>query len=297
MQRLTYAFRFIRACFTLAIKYPRLRRPWFHLWMGGLGVLLLWLIPLGMVTILIGFKPLGLFLMGLFVILLFYCLFAWGALTALETSLVFDDLIWIEKQLPGSSQQKRDFAHWQDVCLWLLTLPGLEIIRLFNQAFRPAHTAKSDWLSASYLMLPVIALEDFSLREGIDRIKQLVSDRLLRFHPALVPVRPVTGVFQWVFILGGGLLGLWVGLMIADPVTAGLLTRLMALVAGMMLSGVLALLGIHFSSFNRVCYYTTLYQWALNVENARMTGDGSQSAPPEILSQVMRTKNPNKKEK
>ena len=296
MQRLTYAIRFMRACFFLAIKYPRLRKPWFHLWMGGLGLLVLWLIPLGLVTALLGLKPLGLFLMGLFIILLLFCLTVWGALTALETSLVFDDLIWIEKQLPGSSVQKREYSRWKDVFLWVLILPGLEIIRLFNQAFRPAHTEKSDWLTASYLMLPVIALEDFSLREGIGRIKQLVSDRLLRFHPDLVAVHLVTGVVQWAFILGGGLLGLWVGLMIADPVTAGVLSRLLALVAGTLLSGVLVLLGIHFSSFNRVCYYTTLYQWALNVENARMTGDASQSLPPAILSQVMRTNNSSKKE-
>lgn len=297
MQRLKYAFRFLRACFSLAIKYPRLRTPWLHMWMGGLGLVILWLIPLGAVTALFGIRPLGMFFLGLFKILLLFCLLAWGQITALETCLVFDDLIWIEKQLPGSSGETRDFPHWQDVLLWVLIRPGLFIIRLFNQAFRPAHIAKSDWLTASYLMLPVIALDDFSLREGIERIKQLVSDRLLRFHPNLVAVRPLAGVIQWLFIIGGALLGLWISLIIADPVTAGLFSRLFSLVAGTVLAGVLSVLGIHFSSFYRACYYTTLYQWALNVENARMTGDPGLSLPPVILSQVMKTKNLSKKEK
>jgi hypothetical protein len=265
--------------------------------MGGLGLLILWLIPMGVVKALLGIKPLGMFLIGLFIILLIFSLLAWGEMTALETCLVFDDLIWIEKQLPGSSGQKREFGRWQDVLLWVLILPGLEIIRLYNQAFRPAHTAKSDWQTASYLMLPVIALDDFSLREGIDRIKQLVSDRLLRFHPDLVAIRTVAGVLQWSFIIGGGLLGLWVGLMIGDPATAGVFSQLLSLVVGTMVAGVLSVIGIHFSSFHRACYYTTLYQWVLNVENARMTGDASQSVPPAILRQVMKTKNPSKKEK
>jgi hypothetical protein len=296
VQHLTYAFRFIGACFSLAIKHSRLRKPWFHLWMGGIALLIMGLIPMGIVIALIGIKPWGMFLIGLLVTLLLFGVLAWGEMTALETCLVFDDVIWMTLQLPGSSEQKRDYAHWQDVFQWVLILPGLEAIRLFNQAFRPAHAEKSDWLAASYLMLPAIALEDFSLREGIERIKQLVRDRLLRFHPNLVGVRLVAGVIQWTFIIAGGLLGLWVGLKIADPVTAGLLSRLFAIVVGVMLTGILALIGVHFGSFHRACYYTTLYQWALNVENARMTGDASQSVPPAILSQVMTKKNQSKKE-
>ena len=297
MQRLRYAFRFIRACFSLAVKHPRLRKTWFYLWMGGLGLLFLWLIPMGVVNALFGIKPLGMILIGLFIIMLLFSLLAWGEMTALETCLVFDDLIWIEKQLPGVSGQKHEFSRWQDVLLWVLILPGLKIIRLFNQAFRPDHVEKSDWLSASYLMQPVIALDDFSLSAGIDRIKQLVSDRLLRFHPDLVAIRTLAGIFQWSFIVGGVLLGLWVSLMIADPATAGLLSRLLSLVVGMLLAGVLSVMGIHFSSFHRACYFTTLYQWVLNVENARMTGDASQGMPPALLRQVMRPKNPSKKEK
>ncbi|MFU8825982.1 MAG: hypothetical protein ACNA70_00660 [Brevefilum sp.] len=296
MQRLRYALRFISACFSRAMKFPRLRKPWLRLWMGGVALLVLWLIPMGVVMVLLGIRPFGMFLLGLFTILLLFCLLAWGELLAVETCLAFDDLIWIEQQLPGSSQERREFAHWQDVLLWVLILPGLEIIRLFNLAFRPAHTAQSDWLTASYLMLPAIALEDFRLKQAIERVQQLERDHLLRFQPGLVGIRPLAGVVQWGLILGGGALGLWAGLKIADPVTASLLMRLLALFVGVMLAGVLAVLGIHFSSFYRACYYTTLYQWVLNVENARMTGDASVSSPPVILSQVMNIKNSSKKE-
>jgi hypothetical protein len=96
--------------------------------------------------------------------------------------------------------------------------------------------------------------------------------------------------------VAGAIAGFWVGLIMADPVTAGALSRLLAIAIGILLAGSLALIGISFSSFNRACYYTILYQWALNVEVARNSGDNSRGLAPALLSQVMRKTKPSKKE-
>lgn len=297
MQHLKYAFRFINACIALTLKHRRLRSPLFHLWMGGMALIILWLVALLIVVAFFGTRPLGLVLIGVLISLLLFCLLAWGEITALETCLIFDDLTWMDQGLPGSSQGKQDYARWYEVLFWVFLQPGFWIIRLFNQAFRPQHVEKSDWLSAAYLMLPIMTLESFRLREAIDRIKQLVANRLIRFRHDLVAVRPLSTVVQGLFILLGAGVGLWVGLKIADFKTARLLSRLIAVAVGTLIAGVLTLLGTSFSSFNRACYYTTLYQWILSVENARMMGDPSHSPPPEILSQVMKTRRPNPKEK
>lgn len=297
MQHLRYALRFINACFALTLKHRRLRSPFFHLWMGGMALIILWLVALLIVVAFFGIRPLGLVLIGVLISLLLFCLLAWGEITALETCLIFDDLTWMDQGLPGSSQAKQDYARWYEVLFWVFLQPGFWIIRLFNQAFRPQHVEKSNWLSAAYLMLPVMTLESFRLREAIDRIKQLVANRLIRFRHDLVAVRPLSRVVQSLFILLGAGVGLWVGLKIADYKTARLLSRLIAVAVGTLIAGVLTLLGTSFSSFNRACYYTTLYQWILSVENARMMGDPSHSPPPEILSQVMKTRRPNPKEK
>ena len=296
MQHLRYAFRFIGACFSLALKHPRLRKPVFNLWMGGMGLLTLWLIPMLGVIALIGVRPLGLVLIGFFISLLLFSLLAWSEVTALETCLAFDDLTWIDLELPGSSQNKQDHARWQQILLWTLLQPGLLINHLFNQILRPQHAEELAWLSGAYLMLPVIALEDFNLKEGIDRIKQLLRDRLIRFHPSLISIHPLTGVVQWLLIVASALLGLKFGFKLAPFLTAGLLSRLLAVVVGALIAGVLALLGLSISSYNRSCYHTTLYQWVLSVENARMTGDASQGAPPKLLSQVLKTNSRNQKE-
>lgn len=296
MQRLNYSFRFIKACFYLALKHSRLLKPWLNLWMGGMSLLILWLIPLGAVITLLGLTSLGMVLIGLISILLLYSLLIWGEVTALETSRAFDAITRGDFIQPESTGQTPEFAHWKDITLWVLMLPGLELIRFFNQVFQPSKADKHDWLGGSYLMLPVIALEDLILAEAVERIKQLDRDRLLTFHPELVAISPVVGVLQWLLILTGAIVGFWVGLIMADPVTAGVLSHLLAIAIGILLGGSLVLVGISFSSFNRACYYTTLYQWALNVEVARSSGDTRHGFAPALLSQVMRKTKPSKKE-
>lgn len=296
MQSLTYAFRFIQACFSLALKESRLRKPWLYLWMGGVSLLVVWLLPLGVVIALLGVRVLGLILVGLLIFLLLFGLLAWGEVIALETCSIFGDLSQTDLQSPDTIHERHNFTHWGDVFLWVLVQPGLRAIQFIDQIIRPNRMAEHAWLDASYLILPVISLEDCTLSEAVERIKQLAGAHLIGFHPDLVGVRPVAAVVQWLLILGGGVLGFWVGLSIADPGTAGLFSRLFALAIGIMLAGVIALLGIGFSSFNRACYYSSLYQWALNVETARTSGETTHIVPPAILSQVMQKKNISKKD-
>lgn len=296
MQRLIYAFRFIKACFSLAIKHSQLRKPLVFLWMGGIALSILWLVPLGVVMVLVGINPLGMMLIGLISSLLLFTLLTWGEVTSLEICPAFDSLIQSEEEQPETEKQRREFSRWQDVALWVLGLSGLKVIRFLRQVFRSPQAARLDWLGASYLILPVVSLEDLSLAEAIERIKQLVRNHMLRFHPDIVRVRPVVGVFQWTLVLAGGILGFWVGSMMADQPTVNVLTRLLAAAVGTLLAGILATLGIFLSSFIRACYYTTLYHWALSVETARSSGIASQGKPPGILSQVMRKTIPSKKE-
>ncbi len=296
MQGLTYAFRFIRACFSLALKNPRLRKPGLYLLMGGVSVLVVWIFPLGVVTALLGVRPLGMVLTGLFATLLLFVLLVLGEVIAMETCLVFDDLIRTALPSPETDSERRSFTHWGKVFLWVLILPGLHIIQFVDQVFRPKHAVARDWLSAAYLMLPVISIEDRSLKDAAERITDMIQNHLVRFQPGLVKVRLVVAVVQWALILGGSALGIWAGLAIAGPGPAGVLTRLLAIAIGLILAGTPALLGIGFSGFCRACYYTSLYQWALNVAFARLSGDSAHSLPPAILSQVMRTTNTSNKE-
>ena len=287
MQSLTFAFRFINACFSLALNHKQLRKPWLYLWMGGVALLVLGMIPFVAVIVLVGTTQLGAVLIGLFSILLLFAVLAWGEVTASESCQAFFNLNYTEEISPESGNPRPEFARWQDVFMWFLIQPGLAVIRIFKGIFQSEKGDQEAWLTASYLIGPVISIENLSQVDAVERVKQIFRDHLLRVHPDLVGVRPVAGTIQWLLILAGGVLGLWVGLIIADPVTEGVLSRMLGMALGILTAGVLTLLGIFFSSYIRACYYTSLYQWLLNVESARMSGDTSQGAPPAILSQVM----------
>ena len=297
MQSLNFAFRFINACFSLALKHKRLRNPWLILWMGGVAILVLGMIPFVAVIILVGMTQLSVALIGLFSILLLFAVLAWGEVSASETcQAFFYTLNQAEEIAPETEIPGPEFVRWKDVFMWFLIQPGLAVIRLFKKIFQGEKGNQEAWLTASYLTVPVIRIENLSQVEAVERVKQIFKDHLLRVHLDLVGVRPVAGMIQWLFILVGGVLGLWVGRIIADPVTGGVLSRMLGIALGILLAGVLALLGIFFSSFTRACYYTSLYQWVLNVESARRSGETSQGAPPAILSRVMGKPKPNKKE-
>jgi len=291
MQRLNYAFRLIKAHFCLAIKNPQLRRPWGQLWMGGAALVILWLIPLGVSIAVFGLRPIGLILLGFFSFLLLVCLLIWGEITSLTTCRIFVAVSKEGKYFYTSTESADDFNHWQDIALWTLMQPGLMLIRLFDQLFRKHKASEYSWVDVSYLMLPLVALEDLTLGGAKERIMQIKQENLIGFNPQLIPIRLVSRVINWIFILGGGLLGFWAGITLANPATASVLSRLLALACAIFIAGILALVGILFSSFNQASYHTTLYQWAMNAELVRHSGDTSQSIVPEILSQVMRKKN------
>ncbi len=292
MQSLNYAFRLIKANFSLAFKYSDLRKPWGRLWMGGFTLLILWLIPLGIVLAVCGFKPICLVLIGLFSVLLLFCLFLWGEVTALDVSRVFDAITRKNFSLYAPEEEVEEYAHWQEIAQWAMMRPGLSVIKVFNQLFRKSKVEDLAWLNGSHLVLPLIALENLTIACVRHRLTQIQQARLMSFNPKLIRLNVMTSLVKWALILLGGILGFWLGTTLADPLTAGVLSRLLALTCGLFVAGGLALLGILFSSFNRACYDTTLYQWAMHVELVRYSGDTAQNVAPEILSQAMRkTKN------
>jgi len=295
VQRLRYAYRFIKSSFSQAIKEPRLRKPWFNLWMGGISLTIVWLLPLGAVIVLIGLDPLGMTLIGLLSILLLVSLLVWGEVNALDTCRVFDAQLRGDQGpgKTGTEDRTQDFSHWKDAALWLVSLPGLKLRRLLTQVFRSKTEDPLVWLEAAYLMLPVISLEDHNLVEATGRIKHILQENLLRFNQGLFAVSPLAGIIQGILVVSGALLGFWVGFAIADPATSSGLSLLFAAAIGVFLGSILALLGIFFSSFNRACYYTTLYNYALSVEAASLSGNTEQRTPPAILSQVLRKTTPN----
>lgn len=290
MQRLNYAFRFIKENFSLAKKFSELRKPWGNLWMGGITLMVLWFIPLGITTAVGGYKGISLFLMGLFSFLLLLCLFIWGEVSALAASRAYDVVTRDTDCASEKIKNVEEFTGWQEIALWTLMLPGLTLIKWFDQLFRKDKADDHQWTNAAYLMLPLVALEGLNISAARERIKDIYRERLTSFNPQLIPIDWVVAVIKWALIFIGIILGIRIGLIVANPATASVLSRLLAVVCSVFSSGVFSLLGISIGSFNRASYYTALYQRAMQVEFIRYSGDTRQNVTPEILNQVMRSK-------
>ena len=296
MQRLTIAFRFIEACFSLAFKDTRLQKTWLLSGLGGLILFILGAIPLMLTAGLIGLNPVGLILLGLLSILIAFGLLVWVNLVGLQVSQAFAAVIrGADESLPPvESHEDVLITHGLDGLLFILAEPGLTLLRLFQQLFKKNQTDQPDWFDAHYLTIPVISLEGRNLTQTVARIKQIIGDNLLRFQADLIQVKTVARIVQWGMMVGGILLGFVIGFKIADPWAGGAWRRAWAAAAGLLVAGLPAFLGAFFHAFTVTCYHTALYQWVINVESALELGE-TKAAPPEILRQVM-GKNPSTKE-
>lgn len=285
MQSLKYAFRFIRASFSLASKNPRIQRSWLYLGVGSLLVLIFWFLPLSFVVYFLGLQPVSMILVGLICTFALISLMVLAEVFALYTCRAFDTT--------NSDQDEQKIKwpllpeHWVDAAMFALGLPGKQLRQTFQQIFSHKETDRSHWLDTSYLILPAICLEDLSLSLAVARVKQIVGEHLLRFRADLVRVGLIAGVVQWVLIAGGVSLGLIVGMGMADRTTAGNWQLVLGTGVGMVIAWPPTMIGLAFSTFTRTVYHTALYQWVKNVEAARQTQDRDKASPPEILRRVL----------
>lgn len=288
MERLKYAFQFISASFRLAGSHSDLRRTWLYTGVGGMVILLIGFIPLALVVSLVGLGPLGLILLGLIVVLIVICLLVWGEMVALLIAEAFDSAIQnADSHQPPVDPSQIIKRHWSDAAILALAIPGLLLINAITQVFGSSTENQPAWSSAHYLLVPVISLESRSLKDAIGRVRQIIEMRLLRFRSDLMQVGLVAWVVQWLFLVGGAMIGFLVAVKIVDPISASHGRLIAGTALGLMVSGVLILVGILFSTFTRTCYHTALFRWATNVEAARTTGDAGTALPPAILSRIL----------
>lgn len=287
MQRLRHAFRFIGASFKLALTHPQLLRPLLFLGVGSLLLLILWFIPLASAVGLVGLNSTGLVLIGILSIFSTASLLIWGEIAALQLCPAAAELLQNPSQefSPALNSLK---AHWGDILLFVLASPWIAIFRFVRKLLkREAQT--TTWFDARDLILPVVSLENLKLAQAIGRVAQMLKDNLIRFQSSLVRVRLIAKSVQWILLVGGATLGTFIAISLADPVTAPLWLRILAVFLGLLSAWFLTTIGILFSTFTRTCYHTSLYIWVRNVERSRRENDPGLASPPDILRKVLGT--------
>ena len=125
------------------------------------------------------------------------------------------------------------------------------------------------WTEATYLVLPIMAIEDMDLKDGLQRATYIVKNNLLLVGVSTVGVRLVTGLIGFVL----GLIGVVLGIGIAFPLIslAGESVPLIVVGVGLgvLAASVFLMVAAVINSYTSTAYHTCLYLWARDVEQAQ----------------------------
>lgn len=124
------------------------------------------------------------------------------------------------------------------------------------------------WTILSFLLLPIIIIEDCSVGQALRRAKQIHRDNLLLIGVGEVGVRFALNVVSFVGVL------LIIGVVY---LAATVLSGMAALVVAILVGGTIFALTAALQVFVRMAYYTCLYLWAVEVE--RVGGEARAPAP------------------
>jgi len=117
------------------------------------------------------------------------------------------------------------------------------------------------WTVVSFLLLPAIIIEDASFGQAMSRVRSLYKDKLLLIGIGEVGVRALTGLIGFVMILV--IFGVFY---LSFTVMSGAA----ALLTSFLVGGTLLALFAAFNIYLRMAYYTCLYLWAAEVEQAEV---------------------------
>lgn len=143
------------------------------------------------------------------------------------------------------------------------------------------------WTEAATLILPAMIIDDLNLKQGAERIWKITKENLLLIGISFVGVRSVVGLFTFLLLLFGLVLGAVIigGVQLLGGGTTlaivGVVVAVLTLFAFMMIASVV-------SAYTNTAYHTCLYIWARDAEKAVARGEtAAQAKAPTPLAAVL----------
>ncbi len=124
------------------------------------------------------------------------------------------------------------------------------------------------WTEATYLVLPIMVIEDSNLKDGLQRATYIAKNNLLLIGISTIGVRWVTGLIGFILGLGGILLGVGIAFPIITLAAGSTPLIIIAVVLGVLVASVFFMTANIISSYTSTAYHTCLYLWARDVEKA-----------------------------
>ncbi|MCX6065867.1 MAG: DUF6159 family protein [Chloroflexi bacterium] len=278
MQSFSRGWNFLMQAWKMAGADQDLLKPSIFAMVAGFVVSLIGLIPLGLVAFIFGTQGLiAQVLLGIFGALLVFAQYAVTYIfSAMTVKLIYDYLTDGDGRMDKAWEiVQRD---WLDILSLAAASTLVNIVKNWvrgngkNRNFirtSIANLIDTLWTEATFLVLPIMVIEDENLKDGLKRATYIVKNNLLLVGISTVGVRWVTGLIGFVI----GLIGVVLGVGIAFPLITlagdAILLVVIAVILGVMVASVFFMAAQVITSYTSTAYHTCLYLWARNVEHAQ----------------------------
>jgi len=288
MQSFTRGWNFLTQAWKMALADKDLIKPSIYALLVGFIVSIIGAVPIIVAALLLGTESLlGQVVLGVFGALLAFAQYAVTYIfSAMTIYLIFGYLSEGDGRMDKAwAVVRRD---WLDILSLAAASTLVNIVKNMVQGKGQnsngirraiANFIDTVWTEATYLVLPIMVIEDVNLKDGLKRATYLVKNNLLLVGISTVGVRFVTGLIGFIFVM----LGLAVGFGIAFPLIslAGetIWLIVLAVILGVLAASVFFMAANVISSYTATAYHTCLYLWARDVERAGQTANIPAPAP------------------
>jgi hypothetical protein len=293
MQSFSRGWNFLTQAWKMALADKDLIKPSIYTMIAGFIVSIIGLIPIVLATLIFGTD--GAIAQGILGVLGALLVFAQYSVTyvfsAMTVKLIYDYLTNGDGRMDRAWEiVKRD---WLDILSLAAASTLVNMVKNWvkgngrNRNFireSLANLIDTVWTEATFLVLPIMVIEDENLKDGLKRATYIAKNNLLLIGISTIGVRWVTGLIGFVFAV----VGIGLGLVIALPAIslAGNATPLVvvAVVLGVLVASIFFMAANIIGSYTSTAYHTCLYLWARNVEKAEQ---GIPVAIPAPLATVL----------
>ena len=288
MQSFSRGWNFLIQAWKMAMADKDLLKPSIFALVAGFVVALIGVVPLVLSALVLGTESLVCRIsMGLFGTLLVFAQFAVTYIfSAMTVKLIYDYLTGGDGRMDKAWEiVKRD---WLDILSLAAASTLVNVIKnivrgngrrrnFIGEAI--AGLIDRLWTEATYLVLPIMVIEDVNLKDGLTRATYVVKNNLLLIGISTIGVSWVTGLLGFVFALLGLGLGFGIALPIISLANGGTALSVIAILLGVMVASVFFMAANVIGSYTATAYHTCLYLWVRNNETSGQSVPANVPAP------------------
>ena len=297
MQAFSRGWSFLKQAWGMAFKDKDLLKPSIYALIVGMIISVIGIIPIIGVAILMGDSQIGRILMGIMgAVMVFVQFVVTYMFYAMTIYLIYGYLAEGDGRMDHAwAIVRRDFF---DILTLAAASTVVNLIRSAAQRNRrggigasiargAANLLQVLWTEASYLILPAMVIDNFNLKDGMNRVLNITKQNLLLIGISTVEVRWVTGLIGFVLGFGGFVIAALIGggaLYVTGEINV---ISILAIAVAAFIFFFLVMIASVISSYTSTAYHTCLYLWAREAEKAQTAGQPIQVPAPAPLAAVL----------